>query len=107
MPAFVPSDTYVFAIGLFTVNRRPETKNHILSFEIGPPKVPLVSSSNPILSTNLTPFAARKDERLSLCNELFSYPSKSDPVKRLPPSFGIMLIFTPPVGESTVPPPVW
>src|SRR6266540_412581 len=79
------------------VNNRADVKNHSLSFAIGPPSVALVSSSRPILSTNLTPLAARKGERLSLCIELFSKPWKTEPLKRLPPSFGIMLIFTPPV----------
>jgi hypothetical protein len=43
MPAGVPSETIVLAIGLLTVNRRPDPKNHNRSFLSGPPIVKSVS----------------------------------------------------------------
>ena len=43
MPALVPSDRNVLAIGLLTVKRRSDPKNHTLSFAIGPPCVKSVS----------------------------------------------------------------
>src|SRR6516162_3106566 len=106
MLAVVPSETYVFAIGLSTMKKRPDPKNQIASFLMGPPNVKFVSLYLPILSTDFTPLLARNGVRLLLCHLLCSYPWKADPLNRLPPSFGTRLIFTPPVGESTLPPPV-
>src|SRR5436309_6442703 len=55
MPLRVPSDTIVLAIGLLTVNRRPDPKNHSLFLTIGPPCVKSISRYVPILSTDFTP----------------------------------------------------
>ena len=43
MPAGVPSDMIVLAIGLSTVKNRPDPKNHALFLTIGPPSVKLTS----------------------------------------------------------------
>ena len=52
----MPSETTVLAIGLFTVNSRPDPKNQILSFLIGPPMVKFVSLYVPIWSSDVTPW---------------------------------------------------
>src|SRR5215475_12862534 len=50
--------------------------------------------------------ADAKNHRLSLCQPVLSKPVNSEPANRLPPSFGIRFIFSPPVAESAAPPPV-
>src|ERR1051326_5520309 len=50
-PASVPSETTVLAIGLLTVNRRSDPKNHSSSLTNGPPCVTSKSWYVPILST--------------------------------------------------------
>src|SRR5439155_21657861 len=92
------------AMGLLTVNKRPEPKNHNLSFLIGPPNVISISRYVPILSTTLTPCEARNGDRLSLCRRLLSKPPKNEPCNVLPPSLGTIFNFRPPVVESAVPP---
>src|SRR5207247_5120145 len=66
MPAGVPSDTNVLAIGLLTVKKRPDPKNHSLFLTIGPPCVKSISRYVPILSTDFTPWLARNGVRLLL-----------------------------------------
>ena len=100
----------LFVISLLTPLKRPVEKNHSRSRNTGPPIAPLVSKIMPTPVACLTPmsnaswFAALLPSaarpRLSACQFPGVKPPKKFPLNWLPPSFGIMLMRSPPFCVS-------
>src|SRR5215203_1534133 len=79
---------------------RVENQNHTLSFFIGPPKASLKSKLLTILVGVARPAAFNSSEKLFPCSPLFANVKNAEFANRLPPSRGMKLIRTPPVGRS-------
>src|SRR5688572_12367375 len=84
-------------------HRRPAAKNHIRSASTGPPSDPLKSYTFFTLLTEVSPWLRRSSSRLLLCSDSPVAPTKNDPLKRLPPSFGMLLTWAPPSEYSADP----
>src|SRR5439155_13728785 len=85
---------------------RDDAKNQTLSFLIGPPTDPFRSQFLSRLLEVLTPRAMSASSMLSAWRFRLAYAEKSEPEKRLPPSRGMMLTRTAPVGRSAVMAPI-
>src|SRR6185503_16612406 len=84
----------------FTELYRVENQNHTLSRLIGPPNASLKSKLLTIFVGVGIPAARRSSEKLSPCRPCVAKAKNAEFANWLPPSRGMKLIRTPPVGRS-------
>ena len=87
-------------IALLTPLNRAVEKNHSRSRNTGPPTAPLLSKMRLTPVAFVMPWSCASWLRLSDCQFPGVKPPNQFPLNWLPPSFGIMLMRSPPVWVS-------